>query len=166
MPKVTLEEFQAKIIEDPLYFFDGILECGHWSMQDEILLSVFRNQRTTVKSCHGIGKTYTAARIVLAFLFAFKDSVIVTTAPTFRQVENILWREIRQAKSRSKVPLGGNILKTKYEIDEKWYAIGISSDKDDNFQGFHAEHLLVVGDEAAGIPENTMQVIEALMTSQ
>lgn len=73
---------------------------------------------------------------------------------------------MRQAASRSKIPLGGKILKTKYEIDEKWYAIGISSDKDDNFQGFHAEHLLVIADEAAGIPENTMQVIEALMTSQ
>ena len=164
--KVTLEQFQAKIQEDPIYFLDGILECGHWSKQDDILRSVFEHQRTTVKSCHGIGKTYIAARIVLAFLFAYKDSVVVTTAPTFRQVENILWREIRQAASRSVVKLGGNILKTKFEIDEKWYAIGISSDKDDNFQGFHAEHLLVVGDEAAGIPENTMQVMEALMTSQ
>lgn len=164
--KVTIDEFQSRIRENPIYFLDDILDCGHWSKQDEILLSAFNNQRTTVKSCHGIGKTFIAARIALAFLFAHQDSVVVTTAPTFRQVENILWREIRQAASRSKIKLGGNILKTKYEIDEKWYAIGISSDKDDNFQGFHAEHLLVIGDEAAGIPETTMQVMEALMTSQ
>ena len=57
-------------------------------------------------------------------------------------------------------------MKTRFEIDEKWYAIGISSDKDDNFQGFHAEHLLVVADEAAGIPDKTLQVMEALMTSE
>lgn len=58
------------------------------------------------------------------------------------------------------------MLKTKYEIAEKWYAIGISSDKEDNFQGFHAEHILIIVDEAAGVPESTMQVIEALMTSK
>lgn len=164
--KVSLEQFQAEIQKDPIYFWDSVLGCTHWSAQEAILRSVFENQRTTVRSCHGIGKTYGAARIALAFLFAYTDAVVVTTAPTFRQVENILWREMRQAAARSKIPLGGKILKTKYEIDEKWYAIGISSDKDDNFQGFHSEHLLVIADEAAGIPENTMQVIEALMTSQ
>jgi len=163
--KISLEKFQETIQQDPIYFFDSVLGCSHWSAQDEILRSVFKNQRTTVKSCHGTGKSYSAARIAHAFLFAYKNSIVVTTAPTFRQVENILWREMRQAASQSKMKLGGNMLKTKFEIDDKWYAIGISSDKDDNFQGFHAEHLLVIADEAAGVPETTMQVIEALMTS-
>jgi hypothetical protein len=40
------------------------------------------------------------------------------------------------------------MLKVKYELDEKRYALGLSSDKEDNFQGFHAENLLVVVDEA------------------
>lgn len=163
---VSFQEFQAKIQEDPIYFLDSVLGCQHWSMQDQIIESVFKNQRTTVKSCHGVGKSYISSKTALAFLFAFPNSIVVTTAPTFRQVENILWREIRQAASQAKIPLGGNMLKTKYEIDEKWYAIGISSDKDDNFQGFHAEHLLVIADEASGIPERTLNVIEALMTSQ
>ncbi len=146
--KVTLEEFQQAIRSDPVVFLDSALGCTHWSKQDLIIRSTFANQRTTVKSCHGIGKTYIAARIAKAFLFAYKNSVVITTAPTFRQVENILWREMRSAYKSSKIPLGGNMLKTKFEIDEKWYALGLSSDKEDNFQGFHAEHILVIVDEA------------------
>lgn len=166
MAKFSAEAFQEAIRKDPVVFFDCVLGATHWSKQDEIARSAFRNQRTTVKSCHGIGKSYVAARIVLAFLFAHPDSVVVTTAPTFRQVENILWREIRAAAKKSVIPLGGNLLKTKYEIDEKWYAIGLSSDKEDNFQGFHANNLLVVADEAGGIVEKTLTVMEALLTSE
>lgn len=164
--RITLDEFQALIQKDPVVFLDSALGASHWSKQDEIIRSVFANQRTSVKSCHGIGKSYIAARIALAFLFAYKDSIVVTTAPTFRQVENILWREIRKASKQSKVPLGGNILKTKYEIDEKWYAIGLSSDKEDNFQWFHAKNLLVIADEAGGIVNKTLNIMEALLTSE
>ncbi len=164
--QIPLSQLQKAIQEDPVVFLDSVLDCTHWSKQDEIIRAVFKYQRVAVKSCHGIGKTYIASRIAHAFLFAFIDSIVVTTAPTFRQVENILWREMRQAKSKSVVPLGGNMLKTKYELDEKWYAIGLSSDKDDNFQGFHAEHLLAISDEASGISDNTLNVQEALMTSE
>ncbi len=161
-----IKNFQPQIQKDPILFLDGVLECWHWSIQDDILTSVFKNQRTSVKSCHGIGKSYISARTVLAFLFAYPDSVVITSAPTFRQVENVIWREIRQAVANSKLPLGWNILKVKMEIDEKRYALWLSSDKEDNFQGFHAEHLLVVIDEAWWVKESTLKVVEALMTSK
>ncbi len=108
--------------------------------------------------------SYISARIAPAFLLAYPDSIVITTAPTFRQVENILWREMRQAIKWSS--LGWNLLKVKYEIDEKRYALWLSSDKEDNFQGFHAEHLLVIVDEAWWVAEKTLKVIEALMTSK
>lgn len=159
-------KFQIDIRKDPLLFLDGVLDCGHWSKQDEIIESIFKNQRTTVKSCHGIGKSYIIARSALAFLYAYKDSIVITTAPTFRQVENIIWREMRLAYKQSRLPLGGNMFKTKYEIDEKWYALWLSSDKEDNFQGFHATNILILVDEAWWVWESTLTVIEALMTSQ
>lgn len=159
-------DFQNKIQKDPIYFLDYALWASHWSKQDEIIKSVFENQRTTVKSCFWIWKTYIAARIALAFQFAYSDSVIITTAPTFRQVENVLWREIRQAVQKSKIPLWGKILKTKYEIDEKWYMLGLSSDKEENFQWFHAENQLNIADEAWWIKAQSLEALEALMTSE
>jgi len=158
--------FQKKIQENPLIFYDEALGCGHWGKQDDITLSVFNNQRTTVKSCHGSGKSYIAARVGLAFLFAHKNSVVLTTAPTFRQVEDVIWREWRFAHSSAKIPLGGSLLQTRYDIDPKWYAKGISSDKPDNVQGYHADHILVIVDEAAGVEKDILDSIQGLLTSE
>lgn len=160
-----LEQMQPKIQDDPTLFFDNVLECGHWSMQDTIVKSIFENQRTTVRSCHGSGKSYIAARAGLAYLFAYPNSVVLTTAPTWRQVEDIIWREINRAVSLSEGRLGGQPLKTRFEISPKWYAKGISSDKSDNVQGYHARHILIICDEAAGIPTAILQAIEGLLTS-
>ncbi len=157
-------DFQKKIQEDPIIFLDTVLWCWHWDKQDEILCSIFTNQRTTVKSCYWVGKTYIAARIALAFQFAYSDSIVITTAPTFRQVENILWSEIRSAIAKSKISLWGKPLKTRYEIDERWYMLWLSSDEPANFQWFHAPNQLNIADEAWWVKNKSLDALEALMT--
>lgn len=165
MKKNLLEDNIRKMQKNPLLFWDHCLGSEHWSMQDQIIKSVFRNQRTTVKSCHGIGKSYTAARLGISFLNLHADSIVITTAPTFRQVENIIWREWRSAVAKAKIDLG-KPHKIKHEISEKWYALGVSADKDDNFQGYHAKDILVIVDEAAGVEPSILNAVEALLTSK
>lgn len=162
--QVTIEKFQEQIQKDPIIFFDTVLWCSHWSKQDEIIKAVFKHQRVTVKSCFWVWKTYISARIALAFCFAYSDSIVISSAPTFRQVENVLWRDIRFAHKNAKIPLGGNMFKTKFEIDERWYMLWLSSDKEENFQWFHAKHQLNIADEAGGIPAKSLEALEALMT--
>lgn len=58
------------------------------------------------------------------------------------------------------------MLKTKYEIDERWYMLGMSSDKEENFQGFHAPNQLNIADEAGGIKAQSLEALEALMTGK
>lgn len=164
MEKVSIEHFQKKIQDDPVYFLDSVLGGWHWSKQDEIIRAVFTHQRVTVKSCFGVWKTAISARIALTFCFAYTDSIVLSSAPTFRQVENVLWREIRKAYAGAKIPLGGNMFKTKFEISEMWYMLGLSSDKEENFQWYHALHQLNIADEAWGMPVKTLEAFEALMT--
>src|SRR5690348_3619215 len=86
-----------RIRRDPVWFSREILGFDPWSKQREILESVRDNEATAVRSCHGIGKTATAAEVVLWFLAAFgPEALVVTTAPTWRQVRDLLWREIRK----------------------------------------------------------------------
>ena len=40
------------------------------------------------------------------------------------------------------------MFKTKFEISDMWYMIGMSSDNEANFQGFHALNQLNIADEA------------------
>lgn len=159
------KQLQANIKKSPTSFYDNFLGCPYWSKQKEITDSVFHNQRTTVKSCHGSGKTYTAARMVTPYLFAHEEAIVITTAPTFKQVENQVWREIHNSHNKSKVNLGGRLLKTSYEIDSKWYAMGVSSDKSDNVIGYHGKSVLVICDEAAGIKPDILDAIEGSLTS-
>ena len=164
MEKLSISQFQETIRKDPIVCLDSVLWCTYWSKQEEIVRAVFNNQRVTVKSCFWVWKTYICARIALTFQLAYSDSIVITTAPTFKQVENVLWREIRKAYTWAKVPIGGKMFKTKYEISDMWYMIGMSSDEESNFQGFHALHQLNIADEAGWIKTNTLWALEALMT--
>ncbi len=58
------------------------------------------------------------------------------------------------------------MFKTKYEIDERWYMLGLSSDEEENFQGFHSKHQLNIADEAGGINAKSLDALEALMTGE
>lgn len=117
---------------------------------------------TSVRSCHGSGKTYTAARVVNWWMCSFPDAVVITTAPTFRQVEQLLWREIRNSVAGKSIYPSQAITNTKIDLSEKWFALGLSADKSEQFQGFHSGHLLVIVDEASGVPEEIYTAVDGL----
>ena len=151
---------------DPAWLWDNIIGVTPWKKQLDILESVWHNKKTIVKSCHGAGKSYTAARVGLAFLCAYPGSIVVTTAPTGRQVKKIIWQEWRKAVQKSKKPIGGDVLTTEHRMNDGWYAFGFATDIPDNFQGLHAERILVIVDEAAGISPEIWEAIEGLLTSE
>jgi hypothetical protein len=130
-----------------------------WSMQKRIAHSVRDFRKTAVKSCHGPGKSYIAADIAAWWLdtHAIGEAVVVTTAPTDRQVRLILWKEIRRIHSR--VGLAGRTNQKEWVAappggEEEIIAFGMHpADYDPTaFQGIHAPAVLVILDEAGGIP--------------
>ena len=173
VPKYTIDANAVKSsfkerLQDPSYFTQKILNRTSWSLQAEILKSVRDNKRTAVRSCHGIGKTFTAAMCILWFLYTHPKSIVLSTAPTWRQVEKLIWKEIRSAYREAIIPLGGNLLPKTPElhlIHDEWYAAGLSTNEPDRFQGFHEEHILVVVDEAAGVKLEIYEAIEGILTS-
>ena len=169
MDTLGLPEQAIKLIEAsrrrPDLWIEKILDCALWKLQREIVQSVFTNPRTSVRSCTGSGKSYIAARIALAFLCNYKPSTVITTAPTFRQVESILWREIATAYGRAKFPLGGNLIATRLEMTENWFAMGLSTDEPERFQGFHSPYMLVIGDEASGLGDMVYAALETPLST-
>ncbi len=157
-----MKAFQQKIRVDPLFFVESVLGVPLWEKEKEILLAVKEHGEVAVKSCHASGKTFTAARIVHWWLCSEEDSIVITTAPTFRQVKEILWREIRNAVAGKSIYPKDAVLETKINLGEKWFALGLSTDASDQFQGFHGKRLLVIGDEASGIPEEIWQAVDGL----
>jgi len=120
--------------------------------QQRILLSIRDNRETNVPSCHGAGKTKTGALACLWWVFTVKG-LAITTAPTDRQVKELLWSEIRTMYDANQHKLGGERGQMFVKLNENSRAFGFASkDYDANsFQGVHHQRLLVIEDEACGI---------------
>ena len=128
----------AKVVgrarRDPAFFFREVLGWQPWSGQVEIAEAVRDAiagggpNRIAVRSGNGVGKTAIAARIMLWVLRCYRDSVVITTAPTSRQVTELLWREARDAYHASRYPLGGRFYdgKPQWELGPRRFALGMS----------------------------------------
>jgi hypothetical protein len=157
---------------DPVRFIRTVLGAKLWRKQREIARSVVVNRTTAVRSCHGSGKTFLAARIALWYLLTRPYSNVITTAPTARQVTKLLWKEVRNAirDSNKAWPhgLGGNLLPkaNDFQLDgESWMMTGFSTDDPDNFQGYHAPGgVLVILDEAPGVHARIWEAIQGVLT--
>ena len=131
-----------------------------------MLTALTEGRRVAVKAGNGLGKGFCAAVAVLWFMHSHPDEAItLSTAPTFRQVRHILWRQLRRLYRPAAEALGGTMLDTRWELSDQRYAMGLSADSADQFQGFHSPNMFIVVDEAEGVKEEIYEAIEAVMTS-
>lgn len=155
-------------VDDPVSFVTHGLKEQAWSKQVEILHSIQKHRRTAVPACHAPGKSHIAARAIAWWICTRPaDRVrVVTTATTFRQVKSILWPHIRMLHRRHNLP--GEMLTTAWKINGSIVADGFSpADHNESaVQGIHADHLMVVVDEAGGISDTIGKALESLTTGE
>lgn len=151
---------------DPNWWIETVLGDKLWSKQREIAQAVKVGTRIAVPAAFGLGKTYLAARIALWFAYNHRPAKVITTAPTNRQVKDLLWSELRTAHQQARMPLGGSPLALQLTIDPDQYAVGFST-KDynlDYFTGYHSPNQMVVFDQASGLAKTFWDAAEGLMT--
>lgn len=145
-----------------------------WSKQVEIADSVVAHRRTAVKSCHNAGKSFIASRIAAWWIDCHPpgEAFVVSTAPTYKQVHAILWEEIRAAAKKAAARgnhLPGRVLQSdEWKLDDGTL-VGFGrkpADTDEHgFQGIHRRYVLVIMDEACGIPSQLWTAVEAITTN-
>lgn len=157
----------ARYVQLPWKFVEEQLREELQPYQVEIIRSAFQNKTTASRSCHDSGKTFCFSRLAATWLSVFPDSVVITTAPTFKQVETQVWREIAGLDKQHPGVLSGTILKTRWDVGPNWYAIGVSPGDPTSIQGFHAKsgRVLVLVDEGAGVSADMFNAIEGLLTA-
>lgn len=156
----SIQEFCTKFLKNPL-----------WDAQLKVLEAIERGDRKiTWRSGHGVGKTNTAACAVIRFLLRWYGKAktkVISTAPTARQVEKLLWSEINSLWPRSKVLRDlAEPLNVSLKINADCEAYGFTTDQADKFQGIHAEKLLIIIDEANGFPDFLFDPLEACLTGE
>lgn len=157
---------------NPEKFFHKVLRIKTLTEdQMKIAMGVLNNRFTAVKAAHSVGKTFIEACIVIWFLMTHKNSIVITTAPTERQVRDLLWSEINNLIRNATVHIGGKTKVTGLSFDPRWFATGITTiaenaeDSAVRFQGYHAKNILVVMDEAIGIPPAIWEAIDGITNS-
>jgi hypothetical protein len=166
-------------VDDPAGWVEHRLGERLWSKQVQILESVRDNRRTAVHACHAAGKSKAAALAACWWLDSHPpgEAFVVSTAPSWPQVRSILWREIGRAHRKGR--LLGRVNQTEWWLagtghythptaGEEQIGYGRKppdQDAEYTFQGIHARYVLVLVDEAGGIPPELWEAIGKLLTT-
>ena len=152
--------------KSPSQFVRDVLLKTPNKEQELIFDAISKHDSVAVRSGHGIGKTFAAAAIAQWFLSCFPESKVITTAPTWSQVKDVLWAEIHNLSY-------GTILRDMWEyqitrivVDESHFAMGRSTDKPERLEGFHAPYLMFIVDEAKGISDAIYNAIKGTQTTK
>lgn len=130
-----------------------------------------------LRASRGVGKTRWIACMIIWWLETRENAVAIWTAPTNRQVEVGLGRNIRHLYGGAKKPLLGRPLTKQIELGPGWFGVGFSTTEPDKVQGFHEmrdvfhrnEHeggVLVAVDEASGVPDPNLDALDGILTAE
>ena len=105
------------------------------------------------------------------------DTIIIITAPVFSQIRRSIFANIRDFADRADVYVKNKFGENasflsknfsdsanvaEYWFNKKSYIMGIATDNCNAISGIHAKNLMVIFDEAQGIPESTYSGFEGV----
>ncbi len=102
---------------------------------------------------NGTAKTTTAALFLLWFLDTHPGGKVVTTAGTWSQLTQQLWKEIAYWNERSHGTVINDVgvNATSINIGPDWFAFGRAAKEEQTFEGVHGKYVVVIMDEAKAI---------------
>lgn len=183
LPRGTADEVDRRLFpdevqhgDDPVGWIGARLKEMLWEKQRQIARALVEHGHVAVPSCHSSGKSFLASRLACWWLdvHPIGSARVITTAPSQHQVKTVLWGEIGAAKqrggldghiTRGQVPewtVGGRVV----AFGRKPQDLGTPEQAMQAFQGIHAEYVLVILDEAGGIPQWLFDAAETLATGE
>ena len=160
----------------PALFAQEVLGANPTEQQWQGSKALVEKRRASIRSGHGTGKSSFMAWCVLWFLSSYFPAKVPCTAPTSHQLEDVLWSEIakwHRAMTERFPALGGELewssgaFRLKAAPNEA-FAVARTSrpEKPEALQGFHAENILFLIDEASGVAESVFQVAEGALSTE
>ena len=158
-------------------FAKDVLKVSLDPEQREILSAVQNHRMIAVASGTARGKDFVTAVAAICFLYLtpkfdetgklIENTKVALTAPTGRQVGNIMYPEIVRIFNQAKVLPGrlvGADIRTEFA---EWFLTGFKADDKNTeaWSGFHAVNTMFAVTEASGISEETFAAIEGNMQS-
>lgn len=177
---------------DPLFFIEFMwglrverdntkfVKGSHISWQQAEMIEAVRQAacdeatpQISVSAGRGIGKTAWLSWMILWGLWCHTDAQIACTAPTSEQIHDILWKEIAIWLGRLK-PEIRNLFEWRERYvrvkqrPETWFASAKTGRKEnpEALAGVHGPFVMLVADEASGVPEEIFKTAESGLTDE
>lgn len=164
-PPVSLAEAHSLFIQaykdKPVAFVRNVLRAEPDPWQIEFLEAVASGaRRVSVRAGHGVGKSTACAWLAIWHMITRYPQKTVMTAPTYGQLFDALFSEIKFWVNKLPEPLRDLLDVYSERISLKGSPEGSfisartsSADKPEALAGIHSEHVLLIVDEASAIPE-------------
>ncbi len=169
-PLAEATSTMLRVQADPIAFCREIIGVEPWYYQLDILHDLATFPQVAAHTGHGVGKTALGAWALLWFIFTRKDSRVVTSAPTWRQVKDLLWAEVHKWHRKMNLEKMGwvfpyKLLDVRLEVSREWFATGEATDEEEKIEGYHAESILYIIDEAKAVSDKILDSMAGGLTT-
>ena len=158
---------------DPCYFNENVLcRSPFWQAQRQWASALVDYRIVAVETGNGLGKGFLIGGVVPWFLWTRMDSLVYICGPGQTQIDSVLFKEIRRAVQncpywkagllRMTISPGIKSSPATAIVQPGWGAVGFSTSTIERASGHHAADMLVIVDEASGVPDESWQAIESL----
>ena len=163
--KIAWKKFVERYRDDPAGFAQNVIAMTPLDWQRDVMDAVAQGERRlSIRSGHGIGKSSCAAALILWFLVTRYPCKIVVTAPTASQLYDALFAEAKARLKEMPAPVRKLLEATSDRIylkaspTEAFCSARTSSkERPESLAGVHSENVLLIADEASGIPEEVFE---------
>jgi hypothetical protein len=157
---------------DPVLFVKEVLGVEPDEWQQDFLNAVASGERKiSIRSGHGVGKSTTASWAMLWFLLTRYPVKVVVTAPTSAQLYDALFAELKRWVKELPQPIQDLLdvkqerIELKASATEAFISARTSrAEQPEALQGVHSDNVMLVADEASGVPEAVFEAAAGSMS--
>lgn len=157
---------------DPVLFVKEVLGVDPDEWQKDFLTAVASGERKiSIRSGHGVGKSTTASWAMLWFLLTRYPVKVVVTAPTSAQLYDALFAELKRWVKELPQPIQDLLdvkqerIELKASATEAFISARTSrAEQPEALQGVHSDNVMLVADEASGVPEAVFEAAAGSMS--
>jgi len=167
-----LEEFVLEYRDDPVKFVREVLGATPLPYQAEFLQAIADGERKmSVRSGHGTGKSTSASWAMLWYVLLRFPNKVVVTAPTSGQLFDALFAELKRwinelpDQLKPMLTVKSDRVELAAAPSEAFLSARTSrAETPEALAGVHSENVLLVVDEASGVPEKVFEAAAGSMS--
>lgn len=165
-------EWRERYYHDPVAYVREVLGAEADAFQAAVVRDVASGKRRiSLRSGHGVGKTTVLAWLICWFISTRYPQKTVCTAPTEGQLFDALaaetkaWIKKMPPALRDQFEIQAERIFLRTAPEESFVSFKTSrADKPEAMAGVHSDHVLLIGDEASGIPEKVFEAAAGSMS--